>query len=73
MENKKKIIFLLAVLWVTVAVALVGFVSFINDKGKINQENSQSNYLTMKQAESGVTTFLNNSANIVKSSPIKIP
>ena len=69
MQRKAK--FAILFLWVLVGISLIVFVSFINDKPKIQQENQ--NYLTMNQAGSGITNFLNSSASIVKNSPIKIP
>ena len=63
-------VFMLVILWVTVGVSLVIFTNFINDKPKIAQENNQ--YLTMSQAAHGLNSFINNSANIVKNSNIKV-
>ena len=68
MESKKKMVFVLVVLWVTVGVALVAFNGFINDKPKIAQEQAQSEMSFSSYAHS-VTNFLNNSRKILNSNP----
>ena len=70
MNNKKKIVFLLAILWVTVGIAIVGFVQFINDKPKIAQENAQSQ-MSLSSYTNEVSNFLNNSAKIMSNSPVQ--
>ena len=68
MESKKKIIFVLVVLWVTVGVALVAFNGFIQDKGKIAQEQAQSE-MSFSSYTHSISNFLNNSAKIMSNNP----